>query len=653
MTTFTPVQKGEKIKISAEEWNGVRKAVFDPDIQSNAPNNSRLSYRYVKVFNDQPEDVPAYGVLSVTGSLHDDDDDEIENDVNEQAARGMSSWVEVTGGVPTGDENEILAILQRPTESAWIQPAICFGATLAWVYINSIEHRYAKAIPDNVQMLESADSGSVRLMHTAQAEGLKLLPVLLGFNAGTAESEPIINAKELFPVVIYNLSQSSPTSPMSQTFLICPGGKGQTGSTKTVHVLDVENKKISTTKFGALPIAMNNFDAVIADNGYGTPLLVCTPGEVDDGSRYAVQRYDFIGEEWSKSDTNQSLVGCPAYVKDGKVIVAGGQSAYYVSEPVKTAGSTSVQFYGHAVTPFWEIDPASGALKTRVPQRIIVSGTSASPESPTVNQQKRFLKQNFSGIHYEHVENGKPVEFVAVGGTELLGYQGNAVVSYAMDSLGALLTCEHNTVGVYDNCEVFPDTPMAFGECDCVHITRRRSGNMMIDCNLLVCFGGRYRVEIDIPAMDKNGNVLKDEIGNNIVLYKTGEYKPHTTPFYLDLNDKAKGWRNDLFPEIPTPRWNAALTEPVATVELVLDENGKPETDGDGFAKTQTMLRVFLIGGRIDNRTTERVDVKDENGNITKNYHKPVTQKGLTAKIEAFNLTTNQWETNFPGLDGK
>jgi hypothetical protein len=437
--------------------------------------------------------------------------------------------------------------------------------------------------------------------------------------------------------------------------LICPGGKGQTKSTKTVHVLDIENKKISTSKFGSLPVAMNNFDAVIADNGYGLPVLVCAPGDIDEGSKYPVQRYDFTGEEWSKSETNQSLAGCPAYLKDGKMIVVGGQSAYFVSNPVKTAGSTTTQFYGHNVTPFWEIDPTSGTLETRVPRRLIVSGTTEQPESAVVNQQKKFLKQNFDGIFFERNENGKPVEFIAVGGTELLGYQSKAVVSYAINSTGPVLDCEHADVHIGGECEVFPDTPVVFGECDAVRITRRRSGNIMVDCNLLVCIGGRYRTEINIVATDENNKVAVDENGNEIILYNAGEYVPHKKPFYLDLDKKENGWRNDLFPEIPTPRWNAGLSDMVTTTEFVKDENGKPETDESGKPtnRTQEVIRVFLIGGRIDNRTTEKIEIKDENGNITKTYYKLVTKKGLTAKIEALNLSTGQWETNFPGLDGK
>jgi hypothetical protein len=400
---------------------------------------------------------------------------------------------------------------------------------------------------------------------------------------------------------------------------------------------------------------MNNFDAVIADNGYGLPILVCVPGSVDEGSKYPVQRYDFTGEEWSKSDTNQSLAGCPAYLKDGHVIVAGGQSAYFVSNPIKTAGSTATQFYGHNVTPFWSIDPASGTLETRVPRRLIISGTTEQPESAVVNQQKRFLKQNFSGIHFERNNNNLPVEFIAVGGTELLGYQSKAVVSYAINSLGPVLDCQNADVRVGGENEIFPDTPVVFGECDAVRITRRRSGEMMIDCNLLVCFGGRYRIETDIIATDDNDNIVYGENGNQIILYKAGEYIPNKKVWYLDLDQKEKGWRYDLFPAVETPRWNAGLSQQITTTELVLNKDGKPETDETGKPtnRTQEVIRVFLIGGRIDNRTVEKIEEKDKDGNVTKKYYKPIIKKGLTASIEALNLTTGKWETNFPGLDGK
>ena len=231
MTNFTPVKSNEKINISASEWNDVRKSVYKPNLKKDVPKHQTgFVTRPVKVRNGQPESVPMFGVLRIQSGLESRQTD----DLYEQASEGIGRGIEVDGIPPTGDENETLCILQRPSEEAQIQPCIVMGATLAWVFVNSTEHRYAKAIPDNVQMLESADSGSVRLMHPAPSEGLQLLPVLLGFPDKT---EPAINAKELFPAVIYrNGSVPAPDSgsgtlpPLSQTYIVCPGVQTKIGA---------------------------------------------------------------------------------------------------------------------------------------------------------------------------------------------------------------------------------------------------------------------------------------------------------------------------------------------------------------------------------------------------------------------------------------
>ncbi len=562
------------------------------------------------VMNDQQEAVPAFGVLAVTETLYD------QQGLSNQAAMGLSEWVRVKSGAPTGEENEILCVVQRAAQPTHLQPAIVMGPTLAWVYVNDTGHCYAKAIPDNVQMLDSAESGPVRLMCSVTKTGLQLLPVLLGYPAG----EPTVNAKELFPAIVYKKSVVEKSDDGTEcekieTYILCPGGKGTEKSVKTVHVLHIEAKKVTTNTFGSLPTAMNNFAAALADNGYGGKMLVCTPGDVDDGSRFPVQRFEFETEQWSKSDTSQSLAGCPCYEKDGKVIVAGGQSAYFVSKPVKTANSTVTQFYGHNTTPFWSVDPLAGTLETRTPMRLILSGSSEMPESNAANQQKRFLKQNFSGIVLIRQDAEKPLEFLAVGGSELLGYQAKAVVSYAMNSTGPVLDCENATINIGGECEVFPDTPLPLGECGAVRITKRKSGEMEVECDLLLCLGGRYR--------DENGKFVY-----------------HQKPWSLNLEAPTEGWRDDLFPEMPTPRIHAGVSEVVHTVEevpvtkKVTHDDGsvteEPVTDpetGKPVTETKEFDRVFVIGGR--------------------------TEKGLTASIEALNLTTGEWETDWPGLDGR
>jgi len=98
------------------------------------------------------------------------------------------------------------------------------------------------------------------------------------------------------------------------------------------------------------------------------------------------------------------------------------------------------------------------------------------------------------------------------------------------------------------------------------------------------------------------------------------KFQFHKKPWSLNLKNTAEGWRDNQFPELPTPRFNAAVSDVVTVTEKVLDK------DGNDTGETKTVDRVFLIGGR--------------------------TEKGLTASIEALNLTEGKWEKDWPGLDG-
>ncbi|HBT78534.1 MAG TPA: hypothetical protein DEB39_16800, partial [Planctomycetaceae bacterium] len=492
MRHFRPVKPGDKIRPLASEWNDVRQTSVD--FRFGNPNPSDPSSiggaanPVVKVRNDQPDDVPAYGVLAVTGPLHESDS------LYAQMAHAADRWIDVLGGPPTGDVDEILCIPQHFARAATSTSCIVMGPTPAWVYVNDTSHLYARAIPENVQMLESAESGPVRLMYAPSKTGLQIIPVLLGM---PVVGESPIHAKELFPAVVYRRYREERIDDetvvqVPETFVVCPGGRGTDRSIKTVHVLHVEGKTVSTSLFGALPVAANNFGAVLADDGFGGKILVCAPGEVDEGSWYPVQRYSFAEQEWVKTNSAQSLAGCPAYLLDGEVRIAGGQGGYSVSDAVQlTAGNpmTGKQAeYGHLVTPLWKIDAATGVLDKRTPLRRIVSGFSPSPTCYTVDQEKRFLKQNFSGIPVARASDGLSVEFLAVGGTELLGYQSKACVSYRVDSTyGPYVDCETNPTGTVTKCEIFPDTPVPLGECCAVRVTRRRSGTMSVDGDWLVC----------------------------------------------------------------------------------------------------------------------------------------------------------------------
>ena len=597
MKRFTEVQPGQEMAISAADWNRLNRAadqwLDDDSGTAGESNRILLPAGQVNIFNNGDLPVPAFGVLRVAGSLYPYPGETFS--FNEQLRNAYYPGIEVFGGAPRDEENEILCVVLKEQASGKIGRGVVFGPVCVRVDVKDTGHRFAKPVDGCVDTLVSAGAGPVRLMVPALETGPQICYAFLGLPAG----DPAVNAKELFPAVVYRRYREEKQDDGSiievpETFVICPGGKGSDRSIKTVHVLHVEEKTMSTSTFGSLPMAMNNFGAALADNGYGEPMLVCAPGEVDEGSRYPVQRYEFSQELWSKSDDNQSLAGCPVYVVDGNVIVAGGQSGYFVSTASKNAVSGT---WGFNITPFWSNDPVAGTLQTRIPSRKTSESTIEITESNIANQQKRFLKQNFSGIPLAAGVTAPDVEFLAVGGTELLGYQANAVVSYAMNSTGPILDCENATIRIGGDCEIFPDTPVPLGECKAVRIKRRKSGNMTADCDLLVCIGGRYR--------DENGKFVF-----------------HEKPWYLDLDNKNAGWKNDLFPELPTPRYNAALSDVVTTDDEIIDED-----TGEPTGETRKTDRVFLIGGR--------------------------TEKGLTASIEALNLTTGEWEKDWPGLDGR
>ena len=195
MAKFKTAKSGDRIK--ASEWNAVRKAVFASDEAAGTGKGNPPVVHQAQVMNDQPQEVPAFGVLSVTGPIRDDN-----LPLQDQAAKGFSEWVRVKAGVPSGEENKILCILQRAALPTHFQPAILIGPTPAWVYINDTEHKYAQAIEGNVQRLESAETGTIRLIHLAAKEGLQLLPVLLGSVTKTAQTD-------LYDIITETVSKST------------------------------------------------------------------------------------------------------------------------------------------------------------------------------------------------------------------------------------------------------------------------------------------------------------------------------------------------------------------------------------------------------------------------------------------------------------
>jgi hypothetical protein len=389
--------------------------------------------------------------------------------------------------------------------------------------------------------------------------------------------------KELFPVIVYKRTEINKAKidgreievPYVYTYLICPGGYNER-SYQTVHSFCIEKNQSSNAMFGKLPKAMSNFSASIVDN-----LLICVAGDIDDGIKYPSQIYDLKNNTWSKTDGNTSLAGCPLYIDEyGQIVVAGGSTAYYISSPHQVF-STGIQFYGHSITYKWYVDGKTGTISKHSPLRQVDRQLSPDEESPTLNREKIILKQNFSGIPYKSNLFGKKVDFIAVGGNQNFANYPTAVVSYYSDEDTGTFIASESRPDDQGYVQTFADSPVPLGECGAVHVTKYKNETV----NWLVAIGGRMLVA--------DGYIL------------------HNTPYVLDLDQNM--WRNDIFPAMPTPRYNAGVSPVVTTTEPNVESLGTDKHD-----------RIFVIGGR--------------------------TQEGLTSKIESLNLTTGTWETHWAKL---
>jgi hypothetical protein len=394
--------------------------------------------------------------------------------------------------------------------------------------------------------------------------------------------------KELFPVVPYVTTETKTVKVDGQdvevsetkTYLICPGGLANDKSIKAVHVFCVESNKSVSDKFGKLPTAMNNFAAVNIDGK-----MVCCPGNTDLETIFPTQIYDFIAKEWTKNNGKTLLAGCPAYsffdqaTGKNRVICIGGSSAYYVSSPISVY-STAIPFYGHTITPKWEIDLQSGSVKPMPPLRTVDRSMTPDEYSNAADKDRKFMKQNFSGIPFHKLISwNRGIDFISIGGTERLNAFPTATTTYFTDDLGTYVASANNS---HDNVETLPDSPISLGECGAVYVSRYKGQSV----NWLVAIGGR-------------------------MLMQDGNYKLHEFPYVLDLDSNR--WKIGEIPPLPTPRFNAGISQVVTTTET------NPQTN-----EQKTSDRIFVIAGR--------------------------TQEGLTSKIESLNLTTGQWETSWKNL---
>jgi hypothetical protein len=533
---FTPVKSGSRLQISAEEWNMVRQFCFDFNPKSTP--TVRVPVRYPRIKNFAGESVPRFGVLRILSSLYD-------SDVGTDAMRRINTnIIELQGCKPRNNPDDLIAVMQRECEPKQIESCIIAGATQVWVNVIDVTHTYANPVEGSVYCLESAESGSCRLVVPPDKIGLQILPAIINVKEGVAsEKKTIVHEKELFPAITL-------INPDNEIVIVCPGGLSNSGYTDNVHVINVTKNEVSTKVFPNLPVAMGNMGGLFIDGR-----IVLAPGDTDDHNSVA-QILNLADSRWSQTPSKNNFAGCPVYIgQDNRVVIAGGYNNYYHTDgtPYYGSGLVNILYYNFFVSPFWTIDSNTGNVTNRPGATMMVRSSSIDVmQSNTITGDRQFLKKNFSGI--VHIDNSpvdgqlKHCEFIAVGGNEHETYMPNAVVTYGfeddayygayVDTTKADTSTGKSSYNYGSRCKLFPDTPFPFGECQCLEYE-----------NKIIAIGGRHK--------DNDGEIIHDEI------------------WTLDLNSPNAVWQNNFAPPMPTPRYNFAAT----------------------FASVEGETHLFVIGG--------------------------------------------------------
>jgi hypothetical protein len=504
------VQSGQRLQISASEWNFVRQ--FCIDFSNPSKPSMRLPVRYQRIKNYCDESIPRFGIVKVTAGLY-------EQEVN-SITRSYTSTIELSGQYPTDDPTEIIAVVQRVCEPQHIEPCIISGATHAWVYVSNLSHQYAVPAKGNIYSLLSSESGNHRLVHPTDKLGLQILPVII--NQGATTSESIVHEKELFQAFVIS-------NENNETLIVCPGGKySDTSYTRIVHTLNTATNEVRTDIVPKLPLPVGNYGGII----YGGDRIILASGE-NENDKFAVQIYNFAAQEWTSHSTDQSFAGCPVYsTNTGEVVIAGGYNNYYIG-----AFTPYNLYYNVGITPFWNIDAANGRVTVRYPAHISRAGIPDESSINDLTEERYFTKQNFTGIYYpkEQVVGNRRLlcEFIAVGGSIVDSYMPNAVVTYAYDPDDGNFVGTKNYVGgtgyPYSEQQIytFNDLPIPVEGTSAVRYN-----------DTLLLAGGRTQENDETYYLDK---VLS-----------------------LSLTDGAN-WRDDQYESIPTPRINAAAA--IATID--------------------------------------------------------------------------------------
>ena len=209
--------------IPAADWNELRDFMNSYTPQNGGVVNNPLNPFFVYVQNDTSDDLPAFSVVKLDGTIY----PQRSTDDTKNAA--LNQLLEISGKTPTGELNENIGILQEDVEAGQLGRAIVVGASFVYVQVDDANetYRFAKSMDETGKMKADKTGGQARIIWKEAGTGKKAAYVVLdqkgaepeyfvinkGWNGeGTPPNDPDVYKKGTLHYITFDGSEWVPHS---------------------------------------------------------------------------------------------------------------------------------------------------------------------------------------------------------------------------------------------------------------------------------------------------------------------------------------------------------------------------------------------------------------------------------------------------------
>ena len=183
MNKAVPGQK----HIPAADWNELRDFMNNYTPQNGGMVNNPLNPFFVYVQNDTSDDLPAFSVVRLDGTIYP------QRSAADTKDAALNQLLEISGDTPTGELNENIGILQEDVEAGQLGKAVVVGASLCYVQVDNANtaYKFAKSINSAEKLQADESEGQVRIVWKEAGTGKKLAYVILD-QTGTPTPETFL-----------------------------------------------------------------------------------------------------------------------------------------------------------------------------------------------------------------------------------------------------------------------------------------------------------------------------------------------------------------------------------------------------------------------------------------------------------------------------